>query len=161
MLVLRLSVGLLLLFLIFPAQLSVAAGKSSGLAAQSLPTDSLIVASGKQRHAFVVEVARQAHEQSRGLMFREHLEDDRGMLFPFKRSRKASFWMKNTLIPLDILFVASDGRIARIAHMTTPLSEESYKSRQSVKGVLELRGGLCKELGIKKGDRVLHAHFGS
>lgn len=105
-------------------------------------------------HPFTVEVARTPDEQARGLMFRESLAPNVGMLFPFSEPRPASFWMKNTLIPLDMIFVRSDGTIARIAVNTTPLSLAPVGVGEPVAAVLEIAGGRSVELGIDEGDRV-------
>ena len=105
-------------------------------------------------HPFTVEVARTSAEQARGLMFRESLAPDAGMLFPFPEPRPASFWMKNTLIPLDMIFVRADGTIARIAVNTTPLSLAPVGVGEPVAAVLEIAGGRSVELGIDEGDRV-------
>lgn len=114
----------------------------------------LEIASRGRTHRFTVEVARTEDDQSRGLMFRRSLGGDEGMIFPFPSPRPASFWMRNTLIPLDMLFVRADGTIARIAANTVPHSEESVVSGEPVAAVLELRGGRAAELGIVEGDRV-------
>lgn len=114
----------------------------------------LSIRSGPRNHAFTVEVARTTEEQAQGLMFRETLAPNAGMLFPFPSPRPASFWMKNTLIPLDIIFVRADGSIARIAAMTTPRSLEPVAVGEPVTAVLELAGGRAAELGIREGDRV-------
>lgn len=105
-------------------------------------------------HRFIVEVARTPDEQARGLMYRESIGPDEGMIFPFAAPRPASFWMRNTLIPLDMLFVRADGTIALIAANTVPLSEEPVGSGEPVAAVLELRGGRAAELGITEGDTV-------
>ncbi|WP_243444666.1 DUF192 domain-containing protein [Sphingosinicella humi] len=105
-------------------------------------------------HPFTVEVARTPDEQARGLMFRESLAPNVGMLFPFPEPRPASFWMKNTLIPLDMIFVRPDGTIARIAVNTTPLSLAPVGVGEPVAAVLEIAGGRSVELGIDEGDRV-------
>ncbi|GAA4712840.1 DUF192 domain-containing protein [Sphingomonas lutea] len=114
----------------------------------------LTIQSGSRSHRFTVEVARTAEEQAQGLMFRESLADDRGMIFPFEPPREAGFWMKNTLIPLDMIFIRADGTIARIAANTVPHSLEPVQSGEPVAAVLEIRGGRSAELGIKEGDRV-------
>ena len=105
-------------------------------------------------HPFTVEVARSPDEQAQGLMFRATLAADEGMMFPFPRPRVASFWMRNTLIPLDMIFIRADGTIARIAANTVPHSEESVSSGEPVAAVLEIRGVRSAELGISEGDRV-------
>ena len=108
------------------------------------------------RYKFRVELALTPREQAIGLMNRTSMPSDAGMLFVFEQVRPASFWMKNTLISLDILFIGADGRIVNIGERTTPLSVESVPSAAPVKAVLEINGGLSSILGIKPGDRVLH-----
>ena len=114
----------------------------------------LTIASGGKVHRFVVEIARTGQEQQTGLMNRESLAPDRGMVFPFESPRMASFWMKNTLIPLDMIFVRADGSIANIEANTVPLSLDPVYSNGPVGAVLEIAGGRSAELGIKPGDRV-------
>ena len=115
---------------------------------------SLTVQSGERMHRFTVEVARTVEEQATGLMNRSSLAPDRGMVFPFETPREASFWMKNTLIPLDMIFVRTDGSIANIEANTVPLSLQPVYSDGSVAAVLEIAGGRSAELGIKPGDKV-------
>lgn len=108
---------------------------------------------------FNVEVARSSAEQERGLMFRTNIPADGGMLFaPYPAEgggpREASFWMKNTPSPLDIIFIRPDGTIAAIAENTVPYSEVSSKSGEPVNAVLEINGGKSAELGIAPGDKV-------
>ena len=103
---------------------------------------------------FRVEVARTADEQARGLMFRESLPEDGGMIFPMSPPRFASFWMKNTVIPLDMIFIRSDGTIARIAAETVPYSLAPVDSGEPVAAVLELAGGKAAALGISEDDVV-------
>ena len=103
---------------------------------------------------FRVEVARTVTEQARGLMFRESLPDDGGMIFPMNPARNASFWMKNTVIPLDMIFIRADGSIARIAAETVPYSLEPVDSGEPVAAVLELAGGKAAALGIAEDDVV-------
>lgn len=114
----------------------------------------LTVRSGTRSHRFIVEVARSPEEQSKGLMFRQSLAPDRGMIFPYDPPRPAGFWMKNTLIPLDMVFIGPDRRITAIAENTVPLSLEPVVSPGPVSAVLELAGGRSAELGIKSGDSV-------
>lgn len=114
----------------------------------------LTITSGQRIHRFTVEIARTQEEQATGLMNRSELAPDRGMIFPFDPPRDASFWMKNTLIPLDMIFVRTDGSIANIAANTVPLSLEPVPSEGPVGAVLELAGGRAAELGIKPGDKV-------
>jgi uncharacterized membrane protein (UPF0127 family) len=119
-----------------------------------LPLLPLQIRSGRKTHRFTVEVARTDQEQAYGLMNRARLGPDEGMLFPFAPARPASFWMKNTLIPLDMIFVRADGSIARIAANTIPHSLEPVSVSEPVVAVLEVRGGRSAELGIAAQDRV-------
>ena len=114
----------------------------------------LTIESSGRTHRFTVEVAGTAEEQRVGLMNRQQLGPDRGMIFPFDNERVASFWMRNTLIPLDMIFVRADGVIANIEANTVPMSEELVYSYEPVKAVLEIPGGRSAELGIKAGDKV-------
>ena len=104
-------------------------------------------------HHFIVEIAATEEQQERGLMFRKSLAGDRGMIFPYDPPQEVAFWMKNTLIPLDIVFIRSDGTIVRITHAEamdlTPL-----QSGEPIAAVLEVRGGRAAELGIREGDIV-------
>lgn len=99
-------------------------------------------------------MARTPEEQSRGLMFRKSLGNDQGMLFPYEPPQQASFWMKNTLIPLDMVFIRADGTIGRIAENTVPMSLDPVPSIDPVSAVLEIRGGRAAELGLREGDKV-------
>jgi len=114
----------------------------------------LTIRSQNGAHTFTVEVAATLDQQERGLMFRRSLDPDRGMIFPYDPPQAVAFWMKNTLIPLDMVFIRADGSIARIAAKTTPLSLEGVPSGEPIAAVLELRGGRAAELGIRAGDRV-------
>lgn len=118
----------------------------------------LLIRTAKGEHRFQVEVALTPQEQEQGLMFRKSLDDDGGMLFPMNPPRTASFWMKNTLIPLDLLFVRTDGTIAFLKSNATPYSREPISAGIPVAAVLELRGGRAAELGIGEGDRVQWGH---
>ena len=114
----------------------------------------LTVTSNGKAHRFTVEVEKTPEQQAMGLMYRNKLAPDRGMVFPFDSPRGASFWMRNTLIPLDMIFVRSDGSIESIAANTVPFSEEPVRSEGPVAAVLEIAGGRSAELGIKPGDKV-------
>jgi len=114
----------------------------------------LTVTSGETVHRFRVELAASPEAQARGLMFRTELGDQEGMIFPSDPPQVRSFWMKNTPLPLDIIYVGEDGRILNIHAMTTPYSLDSLYSTGITSGVLELRGGRAEELGIAKGDLV-------
>ena len=103
---------------------------------------------------FRTEVASSAQDQARGLMFRTELADDEGMLFPSETPAPRSFWMKNTPIALDIIFIGTDGRISNI-ETAVPYSLESVPSDGAASAVFEIRGGLSDELGIEPGDKVV------
>lgn len=119
----------------------------------------LSIATENGTHTFVVEVAATPKQQSLGLMYRKSMAADHGMLFTLTQPRRVSFWMKNTYIPLDMLFLGRDGTILQIDEMTTPLTEDSHRSAMKVAAILEINGGLAKELGILVGDVVHHSAF--
>ncbi len=108
---------------------------------------------------FEVEVVDTDETRSKGLMFRKSMPDDHGMLFDFRREEPVYFWMKNTYIPLDMIFIAADGRIVSIAHDTTPLSEATVSSRGPVRYVLEVNAGTARRLHLSAGDTVRHARI--
>ncbi len=110
-------------------------------------------------HRFDVELAVRGDEQEKGLMFRNSMPEDHGMLFVFRMIQQRSFWMKNTLIPLDIIFLEPDGRIQHIHHSATPQDLSFITSGQPCKAVLELNGGTADKLGIQVGDKVFHSAF--
>ena len=114
----------------------------------------VLTVTGQRVSHFCVEVARTDAEQAQGLMFRKALAPNAGMIFPMNPPRFASFWMKNTLIPLDIIFIRADGQIARIAARTTPLSLSPVTSGEPVAAVFEIAGGRAAQLAIAAGDRV-------
>jgi uncharacterized membrane protein (UPF0127 family) len=140
-------------FLLLTALLSV----SGRLGATELQP--LEIASKNGVHVFAVEMAVTPEEQSKGLMFRKELPEGQGMLFDFHREQEATFWMKNTYVPLDMIFIRADGRIHRIAANTTPLSEALVSSGGPVRAVLEVIAGTARKLGIAPGDRVAHPIF--
>lgn len=111
------------------------------------------------RYTFAVEIARTPAQHAQGLMFREQMDSEAGMLFVNPEERPVAFWMKNTFIPLDMLFIRADGRILTIHPMATPHSTESIASAGPVKAVLEINGGLAARLGIRPGDRIRHPAF--
>jgi uncharacterized membrane protein (UPF0127 family) len=123
--------------------------------------DITITTAAGQSYHFDVEVARTAQQQERGLMFRKSMPVDAGMAFPYDRDTTATFWMKNCYIPLDMLFVASDGRISHIAADAkaigdkAPGPEDYYPSGGPIRLVIELNGGIAAKLGIHVGDKVV------
>jgi len=119
-----------------------------------LPTENLTVQSGENQHRFTVEVAATDRQRARGLMFREEMAADHGMLFIFEGEGDRYFWMKNTPLPLDIVFIGAEGTIVSIAADTTPYSEAVIPSAGPARFVLEVNAGLSAKLGIEAGDTV-------
>jgi len=114
----------------------------------------LTIRSASGEHRFIVDVAASPEQQEHGLMFVQSLAPNRGMIFPYDPPQSVAFWMKNTLIPLDMVFIRADGTIARIAANTTPQSLDPVPSGEPIAAVLEIRGGRSAELGVREGDRV-------
>ena len=134
--------------------------------AQNVPLDAhgralepLTLVTSTGEHKFMVEIADDEAKRQRGLMYREPLADDRGMLFEFPRAAEQSFWMKNTPSPLDIIYINPEGRIVSIARHATPYSTSPIPSYGPANGVLELRAGRADEIGAKPGDQVKHSFF--
>ena len=119
----------------------------------------LEIASKTGVHAFSVELVENDADRAKGLMFRKELPEGRGMLFDFHRDQDVSFWMENTYISLDMIFIRGDGRILRIAENTEPLSTRMIPSGEPVRAVLEVIAGTARKLGIAPGDRVGHKIF--
>lgn len=113
-----------------------------------------IVTKGGKSHAFTVELALTPRQREQGLMNRQDMADDKGMLFAFGETRQVFMWMKNTYIPLDMLFIARDGKVRAIKENAEPLSEAIIDSQGPIDYVLELNGGTVKRLGIRAGNRV-------
>jgi uncharacterized membrane protein (UPF0127 family) len=138
-----------------------------GASAQSMDNlarftrEALIIKSGKKTHEFSVELALNGRQQKQGLMFRRRMAADAGMLFVYRREEPIAMWMKNTFIPLDMLFIARNGTITRIAERTVPMSEEIISSGGPVLAVLELNAGTASRLGLKPGDRVISKSLGT
>jgi uncharacterized membrane protein (UPF0127 family) len=120
-----------------------------------------VVDSAGTHHPFTIEFATTQEQLSQGLMFRKSLAPDAGMLFDFGHPRLVAMWMKNTLIPLDMLFMDKGGTIIHIEEFTVPGSLEPRGPQGAVLGVLEVAGGTARRLKIKVGDRVIHPLFGS
>jgi uncharacterized membrane protein (UPF0127 family) len=127
----------------------------------TLPRSDLVIDTAKGPQHFTVELASSDESRARGLMFRQSMAPDAGMLFDFGQEQMASFWMRNTLIPLDMLFIKADGTILNIHQRAIPHDESGIDSAGPVKAVLELNGGTVSRLGIRPGDRVRHAIFGT
>ena len=121
----------------------------------------VIETAGGKAQAFTVELALSAEQQVQGLMYRREMAADAGMLFVYDRPQLLSMWMRNTYLPLDMLFVAAGGRVAQIVERTVPLSTTIVTSRERVVAVLELNAGTVARLGLARGDTVRHALLGS
>jgi uncharacterized protein len=146
----RTALAILCAGLTLPLSACAGAAGESASATKTVVT----IAQGTATHRFSVEVARTPAEQAQGLMHRTSLPADSGMLFPFATPKFASFWMKNTFIPLDIIFIRADGSVDRIAENTIPESLEPIVSGGEVAAVLELAGGTAARLGIDESARV-------
>ncbi|HEY7228838.1 MAG TPA: DUF192 domain-containing protein [Pseudolabrys sp.] len=131
----------------------------AGGSARTAGEQTIEIASKTGVHSFSVEIADNDAERAKGLMYRKELPEGRGMLFDFHRDQEVSFWMQNTYIPLDIIFIRGDGRILRIEENTEPLSTKLIPSRGAVRAVLEVVGGTSRKLGIAPGDRVASPIF--
>jgi len=125
------------------------------------PKEALVIKSKDKTHTFQVEVADTDALQSRGMMYRDGVADDEGMLFEFAKPKVATIWMKNTGIFLDIIFVRPNGKILKIEHNAKPYTLRLASSEAPVAAVIELRGGRAKELGIRPGDIIEHSFFKS
>lgn len=119
-----------------------------------LPTESITIDSALGPQRFKVQLATDWPQQETGLMYRKQMPPNEGMLFDFHQPQMMSFWMKNTLIPLDIVFIRADGTVANIAANAKPLSLKSIKSAEPVQAVLEINGGRASALHIREGARV-------
>ncbi len=130
-----------------------------GWSVQAAAEPLLVMTREGVQHRFDVELADDDAERSRGLMFRRELADTAGMLFDFEREQPVGMWMKNTYIPLDMLFIDRRGRVVYIARQTEPHSLKTISARRPVRAVLEVRGGLTEERRIKRGDTIVHPVF--
>ncbi len=127
-----------------------------------LPTERLVIVTRDgTRHSFTVEMAISPEHQMVGLMFRPSVAPDEGMLFDWGAPRESSMWMRNTISALDMLFIAADGRIHRIAERTVPYSLAAIDSRGPVRATLELVAGTAERLNLRVGDRVEQRIFGN
>lgn len=124
-----------------------------------MPRSQATVVAGGEEHVFEVELADTDATRSRGLMFRREMAEDAGMLFDFETERLVTMWMRNTYIPLDMVFIRADGTVARIARDTEPFSEETISSGEPVLAVLEVNAGTAERIGLAAGDAVRHPIF--
>lgn len=126
----------------------------TGIAAADDAAEHIELDTASGAHTYSVEVMRTEAEREKGLMFRQSMPRDHGMLFDFVQDQPLMFWMKNTLIPLDMVFIGSDGRVVSIAHDAKPMDETVIASKQPAAGVLELNAGAAASIGLKVGDVV-------
>ena len=130
-------------------------------ASETVHEERLEIVTSTGVHGLDVEVAATPEQQARGLMFRTELAENKGMLFPHPTPRELTMWMRNTYIPLDMVFIRADGTVHRIEAQTVPFSERTIASQGPVSAVLEIAGGAAARLGLKPGDTVRHPHFGT
>jgi uncharacterized protein len=128
--------------------------------ARATEQDTIEIVTRTGVHAFSVELATNTAERELGLMFRKELPEGHGMLFDFQTAQQVQFWMHNTYIPLDMIFIAGDGRIVHIAENAKPMSDDLISSVRPVRAVLEVIAGTVRKFGIAPGDRVTGSFFG-
>ena len=128
-------------------------------AAKRLPVETVVIATHGGPHSFKMEVAADDASRETGLMHRTHLAKDAGMLFDFQKPVMTAFWMKDTPLPLDMLFVRADGTISTVAANAVPFSTAEISSAEPIRAVIEINGGLARTLGIVPGDRVRASIF--
>ena len=128
--------------------------------ARAASQDTIEIVTRTGVHAFAVELATNAAERAVGLMFRKEMPEGRGMLFDFHDEQPVQFWMHNTYIPLDMIFIGADGRVVHVAQDAKPMSDDLIPSRRPVRAVLEVIAGTARKFGIAAGDRVTGAFFG-
>jgi uncharacterized protein len=117
----------------------------------------LEIVSGDKTHVLQVEVMKTPEQRAKGLMFRQFMPEDRGMLFDFDREEPVAMWMRNTYIPLDMLFIRGNGTVHRIHERAQPLDETTISAGAPVRYVLEINAGVASKLGLKAGDRIKHS----
>ena len=151
--------------LMFGAPLAVLAAGSACAQSETdgvkFDRSSLVIVTGSREITFEIDLATTESQREHGLMFRKQLGAYEGMLFDFFREAPVSFWMKNTLIPLDMVFIAADGTVRHVHANAVPMSTDTIPSESAVRAVLEINGGTARLLGIKPGDKVKHAIFGN
>ena len=145
--------------LIAPIAVAITVMAAFAACAQEQPKVAITGSDGRDRIVVNVEVAATGAKRELGLMFRRHLDEEAGMIFLFKQPQHLTFWMKNTLIPLDMIFADSDGRIVGIVENAAPLSESIDAVDGDSQFVLEVNGGFCKRHGVIAGDRLRFIGF--
>jgi len=123
--------------------------------------DRLVIHTATGDYPFSVEVVDTPESRAQGLMFVEKLDDNAGMLFDFKQEQMTGFWMQNTLIPLDMIFIAPDGEVKTVHVNARPMDQTTISSQVPVQFVLEIPGGRSVEIGLKPGDRIAHPRMQS
>jgi uncharacterized protein len=141
------------------AVLLIAALAATGGAARTDGLEALQIVTATGAHDFQVEIAKDDASRARGLMDRRFMPADHGMLFEFDREAPEAFWMKDTYIPLDMIFISRAGIVTKIVANAEPLSERAIPSGPPCMAVLELNGGAAAKIGLKVGDKVLHPFF--
>ena len=148
--------------LVFGVPFLLAAGSACGQSGDvKFERSSLVIVTGGREIKFDIEMADTEPRREHGLMFRKQMGAYEGMLFDFFREQPVAFWMKNTLIPLDMVFIAADGTVRHVHANATPMSTDSISSESAVRCVFEINGGTARLLGIKPGDKVRHPIFGN
>ena len=138
---------------------TIASMTSDGAAQPTFAKDKLTLVTAAGSHVIAIEIAESDAAKSLGLMYRQTVPPDTGMLFPYDKPQELTMWMRNTYASLDMIFIKPDGTVHRIEYGTEPLSEKVISSRGPVIAVLELAAGEAKRLGLTAGDRVEHTTF--
>lgn len=133
----------------------------AGTAARAeAPLETLTIDTATGAHRFKVEVMRTEPDRERGLMFRKTMARDHGMLFEYEHEQPVAFWMHNTYLPLDLIFVDRSGRVINVAHDAKPMDDSLIPSAAPALGVLEVDAGVAAAIGLKPGDTIRHKMFG-
>lgn len=143
-------------FLLVLTVVAALAGAPAGAAAAELKVEAMVIETASGPHSFQTEIADTDPTRARGLMFRRHMAGDHAMLFVWDAPIEAAMWMKNTYIPLDMVFIGSKGRIQQIVEQTTPHSLDLIRSKEPAYAVLEIAGGEAQRLGLHAGQVVSH-----
>ena len=148
-------------FAAMAASIMIALGSSAAAQDKPLPVTSIVITTDHGPHTFRVEIAADHASQEQGLMFRKEMAPDAGMIFDFHRPQMEAFWMKNTILPLDMIFIRANGSISSVAPNAIPYSTTTIQSIEPVRAVLELNGGRAAQLGIEPDQVVHNAIFGN
>lgn len=152
-----LLIGALVASAIFGQPTALRAETAMGVAQPNLASISVVLQVGMKAHRYQAEVARTPEQQAIGMMFRRSMARNRGMIFPFEPARELAFWMENTILPLDLIFIGANHRVLRIARDAKPFSREQITSGGAALAVLELNAGEAARIGLSVGDRVEYA----